>query len=239
MSIKSFKEYGKSLYEAGESAGTMEVDKTSVEQARSYAEKEFKKAGQSLDDVMPNFDENFKLAKKILKSGTTKRKDMPVIEIEDVRKMQARLLHGDIDIKAPFYKEGKNPFPQGLSGKKAAEWMKWGIKDGKTEDDQIKVKNVMPSAKSLKPIQKQIYLSKAIEAIIGFGVKGSTYFLQKKSILVVSSDARIIDGHHRFLSALLIDPDMKLQAVSVDLPIKIFLPLALSYSDAVGNKRNA
>ena len=236
--IKSYSEYTL-MMEAGEAAGSMEVDKTSVEQARAYAEKEFKKAGMSLDEVLPNFDANFALAKKTLKGGTTQRKDMPVIEIEDVRKMQARLQHGDIDIRKPYYKEGKNPFPQGLSGKKAAEWMKWGIKDGKTEDDMITVKNATPTAKSLKPIQKQIYLSKAIEAIIGFGVKGSTYFLQKKSILVVSSDNRIIDGHHRFLSALLIDPNMKLQAVSVDLPIKKFLPLALSYSDALGNKRNA
>ena len=81
--IKSYSEYTL-MMEAGEAAGSMEVDKTSVEQARAYAEKEFKKSGMSLDEVLPDFDVNFALAKKTLKGGTTQRKDMPVIEIEDV-----------------------------------------------------------------------------------------------------------------------------------------------------------
>ena len=54
--------------------------------------------------------------------------------------------------------------------------------------------------------------------------KGSKNFIQNKSFFVVSGDNFIIDGHHRFLSALLIDPNMKINALSIDLPIKKLLP---------------
>ena len=70
-----------------------------------------------------------------------------------------------------------------------------------------------------------------------FGIESSKQFLAS-TVLVISSDYRIIDGHHRFLSALILNPDMKLKCLEVDLPIKTLLPLARAYGDAKGNKRN-
>ena len=55
---------------------------------------------------------------------------------------------------------------------------------------------------------------------------------------MVSKDDRIIDGHHRFLSAVLVDPAIQVTALEIDLPIKDLLPLTLAYTDAIGNVRN-
>jgi hypothetical protein len=86
---------------------------------------------------------------------------------------------------------------------------------------------------------KQIYFDKSITAIAENGIKGTINFLTDNTTFVASSDNHIVDGHHRFLSGLLVNPDMKVHTLVVDLPISKFLPLALSFSDAVGNKRNA
>jgi len=60
----------------------------------------------------------------------------------------------------------------------------------------------------------------------------------KNNVFIMSKDLYIIDGHHRFLSGVLLDPNMQINALIIDLPIAKLLPLTLSYSDAVGNKRN-
>ena len=65
-----------------------------------------------------------------------------------------------------------------------------------------------------------------------------TIYLQNDSILILSADLYLLDGHHRLLSAMLIDPKMKLKALIIDLPIKKLLPLTIAYGDSIGNKRN-
>ena len=167
---------------------------------------------------------------------------MPVITDEDVKKFQARLEKGEIDIHRPFAKDPvvkSNPFPEGLSGLKAKKWLELGLKDGSKEDDRIDVRITKVAVKDLKPIQKQIYFDKSMDATKKFGAAGSIDFVKNKSFFVVSKDNFIIDGHHRFLSALLIDPTAKVNALQIDLPIKKLLPMATAYGDAIGNKRNA
>jgi len=226
------------LFEAGgESAGSLELVSTSVAKAREFA----RKKNFNLDKELPNFEANYKLAQKKASMGKTKRKDMPVIDDSDVKKFQRRLETGIIDINKPFSKQtnSKNPFPTGLSGLAAKEFIGNGLRDGSKKDDIIPVTITKVSIKALKPIQKQIYYDKSMGATIQFGVKGSKNFIQNKSFFVISGDNFIIDGHHRFLSALLIDPNMKVNALSIDLPIKKLLPLSLAYGDAIGNTRNA
>ena len=219
----------------GESAGSMELDATSVEDASKFADK------IGLKNDLPDFVSNYKKAKKIVSIGRTKRKDMPVINDDDVKKFQARLEKGEIDIRKPFAKDTsvKNPFPAGLSGMKAKDFLKNGLKDGSRNDDIVGVTIKTVMVKNLKPIQKQIYFDKSAKATAQFGVEGTTNFLKNKTFFITSKDNFIIDGHHRFLSAMLVDPNMKVHALSVDLPIKELLPLSLSYGDSIGNKRNA
>jgi hypothetical protein len=221
----------------GQEAGKLEIDSTPLAKAREFAEKK----GFNLDEEIPNFNENYKKAQSLSKLGKTKRKDMPVINDDDVKKFQARLEKGTIDINKPFAKDpdvGKNPFPEGLSGLKAKKWLEKGLRDGSKTDDIIDVTITKVPVSKLKPIQRQIYYDKSMGETIKQGVKNSINFVTNKSFFIISGDNYIIDGHHRYLSALLLDPKAKVNALKIELPIRKLLPMATAYGDAIGNKRN-
>jgi hypothetical protein len=230
--------FTKYLNESGQKAGTHEIHKTSVEKAREFAEKK----GFDLDKEIPEFDKNYKKAQQMANLGKTKRKDMPVINDNDVKKFQKRLENGTLDINKPFAKDpevGSNPFPEGLSGLKAKKWLEKGLKDGSKTDDIVDVSITKVAVGKLKPIQKQIYYDKSMGATIENGAKTSLNFVTNKSFFIISGDNYIIDGHHRYLTALLLDPSAKVNALKINLPIKKLLPMATAYGDAIGNKRNA
>jgi hypothetical protein len=133
---------------------------------------------------------------------------MPVISRTQVHDFQRALERGEIDLTHPFAKSTNkdNPFPEGLSGDKAKQWLKNGMKihDGDEKDDIVRTFLDRVPVKKLKPIQEQIYLDNIIPKIAKEGVSASKDFI-KNATFVTSSDYRIIDGHHRFLSALLKD----------------------------------
>jgi hypothetical protein len=238
--MKSFKSY---LVEAGgQKAGKLEIVKTPLEKAKEYAIPLFEKFGRNLYEEIPNFDENYLFAQKMAKLGTTKRKDMPVLTDEDVDELETRLKNGYIDVNKPLAKDikFKDPFPQGLSGKEAEKWLEKGLEvhDGSGKDDKVKVTREKVPVGDLKPIQQQIYFDKSIEGIAQFGAKSSKDFM-KSTNFIASSDNNIIDGHHRWLASLLLDPAMKVKVMKLHLPIKKLLPVTLAYSDAIGNERNA
>ncbi len=235
--------FGDFLAEAGQAAGKLEIHSTSVDKAYAYAKALYKRSGHDLDKELPNFKENYLFAKKGASSGHTVRKDMPVIDDKDVRAFQGRLKGGRIDVSAPFAKTTKtsNPFPQGLNGEKAKDFKEAGLKvhDGDAKDDKVDVKSTKIEVGKLKPIQKQIYFDKSVEDQAKYGVKESEKFMTTQTFFIISKDKFIIDGHHRYLSAIILDPKLKVQVVEIDLPIKKLLPLTLAYGDAIGNKRNA
>ena len=237
-------EYTNILVEAGGAkAGKLELLNTPVMIARDYAEKMFKKNGMNLDDEIPNFDKNYDLAKKSARLGFARRKDMPVITNNDVRQLQTRLSKGSIDISKPFAKNNlpDDPYPQGLTKQTGDIWMRSGLAraDGDPKDDIVKVSSQSIAVGNLKPIQAQIYFDKSIKKVSRDGVEKSKNFLtSKNNNFVVSKDNRIIDGHHRFLTTVLIDPKIKVNCMKIDLPIKELLPLTLAYTDAIGNVRN-
>jgi len=231
------------LLEAGQEAGKLELVKTNSDKAKSFAEKIFQKNGKSLQDEIPNFDSNYKIAQKLAGTGKTLRKDMPVIDDKDVKDFQKRLQKGFIDVNPPYSKvvSSNDPFPEGLKGNDAAIWLQGGLPvydKGEKTDDVVKVLQATVPVKKLKPIQKQIYFDKSIGLLAKFGVEPSKSFMKKTSF-ITSSDNYIIDGHHRFLSAMLIDPSTPVNIIKIDLPIKKLLATSLAYGDAVGNKRNA
>lgn len=238
----TFKDY---ITEAGASAGKLELVKTDVEKAYTYAKSRFENYGKDIDTELPNFKKNYLIAQKQAGTGRTVRKDMPVIDANDVRDFQKRLLAGKIDVRSPHDKHtdpNRDPFPEGLSGEQAKHFLEGGLKahDGRKPDDKVTVKNTKEVVSDLDPIQKQIYFDKSIEQIAKSGVKSSKAFLTGGgTTFVVSNDNSIIDGHHRMLSAILVDPSMKVNTIKIDLPINKLLPLSLAYGDARGNKRNA
>jgi len=225
----------KILLEAGESAGKMELINTDINDAKQFVIK----IGGNLKDFS-NFETNFINAKNLASLGKTKRKDMPVIDDKDVREFQNRLKDGYIDVNKPFSSTYKstNPFPLGLSGYDAKDFLERGLKDKSIEDDQISLSIKHKAINSLRPIQRQIYFDKSIEATIKFGIIGTINFLKSKTFFIISADNFIIDGHHRWLSGLLINPKIIVNCLSIDLPIKELLPLSTAYGDAIGNERN-
>lgn len=229
------------LYEVntgGQSAGKLEITKTSVDRAREYAESKV----DDLDKQIPDFDKNYKIAQDLAKLGSKERKDMPVVTSRDVKLFQKRLTDGHIDIHKPYadITNPKNPFPYGLTNDMAEHWLKAGLMDGDEKDDKIKVVEKKVKLSNLKPIQKTIYFDKSLNSIFDDGrtVESTKKFLTGKTFYITSSDGFILDGHHRYLTALLIDPSMKVNTLSIDLPIETLLPMMLAYGDAIGNKRN-
>lgn len=221
----------KIIKEAGEAAGSLELINTPIDKAIQYVVKSGLK--------IPNIQDNLEIAYELFGRGKTKRKDMPVIDDKDVRDFQMKLKNGLIDLKDPFSDrtDPSDPFPQGLTDKSATQFMSNGLRDKEKPDDQVQTQIKMIAAKDLIPIQQQVYISKSVDSIAKFGVDASKEFLNS-TVLITSADNRIIDGHHRFLSALIIDPDIKLKCLVVNLEIKVLLPLAQAYGDAIGNKRN-
>lgn len=239
------KSFGVFLAEKGRqaaSAGKLEIHVTSVDVAYEYAKKTYAADGRDIDSELPNFKENYKFAKRQASTGHTVRKDMPSIATADIKEFQHRLSKGFLDINKPFGKvtDPKNPFPEGLSGDKAKLFREAGLKkyDGSETDDVVNVHNGKIEVGKLKPIQKQIYVDKSIPAQAREGVVKSKAYLTGKTFFIVTKDNYIIDGHHRYLSAIILDPKLKVQTLTIDLPLKKLLPLALAYGDAIGNKRN-
>lgn len=216
--------------------GTMEVLTTPVDEAIAFAEK----INLDLTEI-PNFELNYTNARKVCsKYGKTKRKDMPVINPEDVKYLQARILQGYIDVNEPYASgTNGNPFPEGLSGKQAKAFLQKGFKDGEIDDDIVNASVKKYPIGKLKPIQRQIYTDKSLKSINYSGPKGFIKFATSSGYFITSADGFIIDGHHRWLSGLIVDPKMQVQCFVIDLPIKKLLPLSLAYGDAIGNKRNS
>jgi len=230
------------LFESGAEAGSVEVANTPLKKARTQVELILSKVGKSLELELPNFDSNYQRIYNLFKMGKTKRSDMPAIDSRDTRLFQQRLSQGYIDIKKPLAPSTniKNPFPLGLTGKQAEEWLEAGLErnDGDANDDKIKVKDGRTEVGNLKPIQKQVYLDKSMTRIAQGSAAISRSYLER-SIYIVSSDHYIIDGHHRYLTAMLIDPTMKVNIIAIDLPLKQLLAVSTAYGDAIGNARNA
>ena len=239
----TFKTY---ISEAGQAAGKMELTTTSLEKAVAFGEKSFKDNNMELYTEIPNFDKNYTFAQGTAGKGHTKRKDMPVLDDKDIKMFQRRLEDGYLDHTAPYKADStnkENPFPTGLSGKAAKDWLEAGLykHDKNMEDDRIDLQTTKVAVGKLLPIQKQIYVDKSIEQIStnGGAAKARSFLESTKTTFIISKDLRILDGHHRYLSAILIDPKIMVNVIKIDMEIDKLLPLTLSYSDAVGNKRNA
>jgi len=120
-------------------------------------------------------------------------------------------------------------FPEYGSPKDKNFWSK-GKLDGDLYDDIVSTKNVKIPAKSLKPSQDAVYLGKALGLAIG-GVSGGDLEA------VISSDNRILDGHHRWAATMFNNPSDKVGGTQADLKIGDLIPVLRQAGDVLGNKR--
>jgi len=98
----------------------------------------------------------------------------------------------------------------------------------------IRGERVKIKIKKLKPSQSSIYLDKVIE-IISENFKFVKNIIKKGVInrnyknisddFLISSDNYIIDGHHRWCSAFILNPKCKIKCTQINLPIDVALPI--------------
>lgn len=230
---------GTLLEAGGQAGGTMEVANTSLEQAKAFFTKEMKALKMDISQI-DDFDKNFKLLKSLVNNGTENRVDMPVVSWKQVKAFQEKLINGELDVKEPYNKDvidsiGK--FPTKIKPKDREIWLDSGENDGKKKDDKIDAKIETVKVKDLKPVQAQVYLSKVIVNYEKFGLPDNSNFLTKKT-LIIDANNMIIDGHHRWTTLLMTDPNIKVKVLRVNLKLSKLLKVSKSFGVAMGNQQN-
>jgi hypothetical protein len=114
--------------------------------------------------------------------------------------------------------------------KKDKDFFKRGYKDDTAMDDVVETKPVQIPASRLKPSQDAVYLGKALGMAIG-GVEGGSLHA------IISSDNRILDGHHRWAATIFNNPNARVGGVQAALKIGDLIPVLRQAGDALGNKR--
>lgn len=219
-----------------ESGGyNLNVNNVPLQDARQWAEQRFRDQGKSLDNVLPNFDENYKwLQKKLGKALGVPRIQMPVIEPDQMDEFDRDLESGRIDLFKPWA-AGKMKAPDDFDSRGQAErWVKLGVQDGDPQDDVVDGKWTTVPASQLFPTQDQIWFEKLINNILKFGKPYSGSPVLKQTI-IVSKDGFLCDGHHRFGQTMLADPELELSALYIPMKIEKLLDISRSYGAYLGN----
>lgn len=240
--MKSFNEFMSEvlpLLEAGGEKGwKVEVHKTDTTKARAVVGPIMESYNRTLDDEIPTFEKNYEaLRAAVKKSLGTMRKDMPVINANQITEFKTRLQNGDIDIFKPYAKDGMIDAKELNKLSSKSEYLILGKEDGNEGDDKVTAKFKMVAIKNLKPIQEQIFLDKVAHMLGEFGAVENGGFVTTLP-LIISKEGYILDGHHRFAAVMISDPNIKVKVLEVPLGIKELLKLTLAYGDAIGNARN-
>lgn len=95
------------------------------------------------------------------------------------------------------------------------------------------------SPAALIPVQRQIYFDKSMNGIAEHGVLDTLSWLRTRHTFT-SLEGKILDGHHGWLSGMLIHPE-KTQMLQFRIfkPLREVLPLLRQFSDQHGRVRNA
>jgi hypothetical protein len=229
------------LEAGGEFAGTNEVDNTSLEQARELVSRDLLALGLTLDSI-PKFDSNYTLLKKLVENGFETRKVMPVVSSKQVKLLRDSLLDGDIDILKPYnlkfkdYTKGDADLEKSDINTKT-EYRFAGKFDGNLKDDIVSATYEYVKVSKLLPIQKQIYLSKFLKNVAKYGIiDNNSKILQKP--LIVSRNYELIDGHHRWMSIMLCNPELKVKVLRVHLETISVLKVVKNFGISLGNQSN-
>jgi len=101
--------------------------------------------------------------------------------------------------------------------------------------DVVKVK-----IKKLKPGQKTIFLDQVFSRMLSDKrfTKKTLKGKVKDTDILISGDNHIIDGHHRWCSAFLLNPKCKLKCTQINLPFEQALPILNAILGATGSENH-
>lgn len=229
------------LEAGGEVAGTNEVANTSLEDARNIINSDLSTIGKSIDDIK-DFSDNFKKLQKSVQHGIAQRRDMPVVSSKQVKVLRDELIDGNIDILKPYNLKYIDYTLNHDDLDKASKSVKdlyrvSGKFDGDEDDDKIKAEFIMVKAHKILPIQKQIYLSKFSSNIIKYGLINKDSKMLEKP-LIISKDNELIDGHHRWMSIMICNPDLEVKVLKIHLKAEKLLNIVKNFGISMGNKQN-
>lgn len=89
---------------------------------------------------------------------------------------------------------------------------------------------------SLKPMQKEVIPAKALGMAIGYLLNGKPSLDDMEAI--VSSDNYIMDGHHRWAAATLIDPNKQVKVARIGIPASQLVTALNLWTKAKGRSGN-
>ena len=91
----------------------------------------------------------------------------------------------------------------------------------------VNVKNIKIKAKNLKPSQNTIFLDHILSRLVVNDYDREQILSGeiKDHDILISEDDHIIDGHHRWASAFIINPKCEMDVTQIELSIEYALPL--------------
>lgn len=118
-------------------------------------------------------------------------------------------------------------FPSRLSvvaqdPKDAAQDAKSGVEDGAADDDVINVNRGTWKVSDLGPSQSTMNVPKAVGMALGHILKGKA---GGDLGAFISKDGRIMDGHHRWISSYMVDPNAQIGGFAVNFPSAQLIPV--------------
>jgi len=169
-----------------------------------YLKIELEVIGINLEKILDKeeFRENFELL--ISKSqGHIERKDMPSISFKE--------------------RDSLKLFIEGYNAKDSNKKKKL-----KKKSKDIKVEIVKEKVKDLNPLQDDLYIEKIVKNIVKYGIPTKENFITKRT-LIVARDNIILDGHHRWMTAMIFNPELQLEILKVDLEYDKLYSLLMEY----------
>ncbi len=187
----------------GESAGELELMRTTFPVARGYADHElYENHRLSLREELPGFKDNYAKARRKTRNAHALRANMPVLDEGDLPEIKRLLVA--LDDKAEMFCDRLLCMP-----------------------DQ------------LIPVQEQIYFDKSMNGIAEHGITDTITWLRTRHVFT-SKEGKILDGHHGWLSGMLIHPhEVQMLQFRIFKPLSEVLPFLKKFSQSQGRVPNA
>jgi hypothetical protein len=154
------------------------------------------------------------------------RKDMPVIEGAHLNKFIDHLKKGWLDISEAV--------------KRGFKAVKSWLKSGDPKEDKVTSTKKKMDVTKLKATQREINADK-VQGMVDSAREGK--FDPGDTVVLVSKDGYILDGHHRWAAQIVRAAEDGIKAmmkvIQVDLNVKDLLAVSNAYTDAHGIKRKS